>query len=211
MSQLLDPPSQQAARPVPAPARQPTDEPRDRLWTREEYDRLVELGLFQGQRLQLIEGRILHVSPQGPDHSIAIELAERVLRRWFPSGYRIRAQMPFWAADGSDPEPDLAVIAGDDPRAMRDHPSAAVFIVEVSDTTLRLDRAKARLYAASGVTDYWIVNLAARVIEVHREPLPGGGPATGPAYAKTTVLGPDDGIAPLASPTLPVKVAEFLP
>lgn len=83
----------------------------------------------------------------------------------------------------------------------------AVLVVEVSDTSLALDRRKARLYAMSGVADYWILNLIDRVLEGHREPLPGGGPENGPAYASMRVYQPDDAVAPLAA----VKVAELLP
>lgn len=184
-----------------------TDGPAERFWTREEWDRLVEMGFFNGERLELIEGRIVRISPQRVSHSVAVELVDRYLKQAFAAGYRIRSQLPFRSADGSEPEPDFAIIPGDDPRASSQHPSAAVLIVEISDTTLDHDRRKAGLYAASGVPEYWIVNLTSRTLEVHRNPpAPGGAPG----YADIRTLTERDRVSPLAA-NLEIPVAELLP
>jgi Uma2 family endonuclease len=181
-------------------------EPMDRLWTREEYYKLVDQGFFNDQRVELIEGRIVVMSPQRVPHSTAIELTDRYLRRAFPKGHRIRVQLPFHSMDGSEPEPDLAVIAGDDPRGATQHPSSALLIIEISDTTLEHDRNKARLYAGSGVGEYWIVNLVARSLEVYRQPS-----ATGQTYSDVRTLSENEKIIPLAAPNADVSVAELLP
>ena len=127
-----------------------------------QWDQLVESGLLAGQRLELVEGTVIRMFPQGVADCVAIELVDRYLRRAFPMGGRICSQMPFRSADGSEPAPDFAVIAGDDPRASKEHPSSAIMIVEISGTTLAHDRRKARLYATSGVPEYWILNLQVR-------------------------------------------------
>jgi Uma2 family endonuclease len=185
-------------------------EPVDRRWTREEYYRLAEEGYFVGQRVELIEGRILEMPAQGLPHTQAVELVENYARDAFGKGYRYRVQMPFRSADGSDPEPDLAVVPGT-PRDPADgHPRSAKLIVEVSDTTLRLDRRKAKLYAASNIADYWIINLLNGTLEVHRDPVTNPSDAT-PPYASVRVLSRDETIAPLAAPANPVKVADLLP
>src|SRR5438477_8242855 len=88
-------------------------EPTDRRWTREEYYRLAEEGYFFGQRVELIEGRIIEMPAQGLSHTVGVELFDRYVGSAFPVGYRHRVQMPFRAADGSDPEPDIAVVKGD--------------------------------------------------------------------------------------------------
>jgi Uma2 family endonuclease len=208
MSQTLSqPPVTQPAAATPRPVE---EEPVDRRWTRQEYDQLVDLGLFDGQRLELVEGRIIQMSPQNVSHRVGLELMDRFVRKAFPSGHRVCIQMPFRAADGSEPEPDVAVIPGD-PRGVTGHPSHAVLIVEVSDTTLRHDRNKARLYAASGVGDYWILNLVDRTLELYRDPLPGGGPPAGPAYATMRVLRPQDSIAPLAVPGCATTITDLFP
>jgi Uma2 family endonuclease len=204
MTQVLNKPAQQT----------PTlgsTEPSDRLWTREEYYKLVEQGFFDGQRVELIEGRIVELAPQRVPHRVSVELVDRYAGRAFPAQHCVRVQMPFRAADGSDPEPDVAVVPGDPRDSTVEHPSRAVLIVEVSESTLRHDRRKARLYAMSGVTDYWIINLIDRCLERHRDPLPGGGSPNGPAYASVKIYTPQESIAPLAAPAAMIAVAELLP
>jgi Uma2 family endonuclease len=188
----------------------PADEPADRLWTRDEYDRLVEQGFFDGQRVELVEGRIVEMPAQKVPHRVALELVDAYVRRAFPSGHRYCIQMPFRTAEGSEPEPDVAVVPGD-ARGSSEHPSSASLVVEVSDTTLRYDRHKARVYAASGVAEYWILNLVDRCLEVHRDPFPGGGTPNGPAYASVKIYAAADSIAPLAALGSAVTVAQLLP
>jgi Uma2 family endonuclease len=181
--------------------------PTERRWTRDEYYRLASQGYFDGQRVELIEGRIIEMSAQGLPHTQCVELIDLYVRAAFPTGHRVRIQMPFRCFDGSDPEPDVLVMAGSPRDRMTGHPTTAVLIVEVADTSLKLDRAKARVYAGSGISDYWIVNLLDGTIEVSREPVTG----SDPSYASVRVLGPDDLVSPLASPGSAVKVAELLP
>jgi Uma2 family endonuclease len=185
-------------------------EPVDRRWTREEYYRLADGGYFAGQRVELIEGRILEMPPHGLPHAASVELLTRFVSKAFPPGYRLRIQLPFRAADGSDPEPDVAVVAGDPRDPANGHPTSAILIVEVSDTSLRHDRRKARLYAASNVADYWIVNLLDGTLEVHRNPLESPSDTT-PPYASVRILTRDETIAPLGAPDATVKVADLLP
>jgi Uma2 family endonuclease len=181
-------------------------QPAEKLWTLEEWDRLVEIGLLDGQRLELIEGRIIQMSPQRAPHSAAIELVEEQLRRVYAKRYRIRPQLPFRTADGSEPEPDFAIIAGVDRRA-KQHPSAAVLIVEISDTTLRHDRYKARLYAMTAIPEYWIINLVGRNVEVHRDPRVS---KRAPGYQTVKTLNQHDRILPLGM-KIDIAVADLLP
>jgi Uma2 family endonuclease len=129
------------------------------------------------------------------------------MRRAFVTGHRVRSQLPFRSVDGSEPEPDLAVIAGDDPRASAEHPSSAVLIVEISDTTLEHDRRKARLYAASQIPEYWILNLVSRTLEVHRNPGSQNGVA---GYGEVRILKDRDRVSPLSS-SAEATVADLLP
>ncbi|HSV13272.1 MAG TPA: Uma2 family endonuclease [Tepidisphaeraceae bacterium] len=189
----------------PAPS-----EPTERRWTRREYYRLAEQGYFKGQRVELIEGRIIQMPPQGLPHTTGVELVDRAVRKAFLDGYRFRIQMPFRAADGSDPEPDVAIVKGD-PRDPADgHPTSAALIVEVSDTTLCHDRRKARLYAISGVSECWILTLADSTLEVYQNPMPSAGAADLP-YASIRQLRREDSLAPLAAPQGIIQVADLLP
>jgi Uma2 family endonuclease len=184
-------------------------EPSDRRWTRAEYHNLFDAGYFEGERVQLIEGRILVMPSMKLAHAFSLELTDRAVRRAFGDPYRVRIQMPFITADGSEPEPDVAVVAGN-LRDETDHPTKALLIIEIAETSLRLDRRKARLYSLSGVADYWIVNLVDRVVEVYREPIPGGGPADGTGYALVRCLSKSEFIAPLAVPSQGISIAELL-
>ncbi|HEV7785115.1 MAG TPA: Uma2 family endonuclease, partial [Thermoanaerobaculia bacterium] len=87
-----------------------------RHWTREEYERLVAEGFFQPEeRLELVDGIIFEMSPQSPPHAVAIRLARRALERVFSEGFDVLVQMPLALDDDSEPEPDLAVVRGQDP------------------------------------------------------------------------------------------------
>ncbi len=110
----------------------------------------------------------------------------------------------------SEPEPDVSVVAGRR-EDFTDHPSTAVFLVEVSDTSLSYDRhRKASLYACVGIQDYWIVNLVDRQLEVCRSPRPDNAQDFGHGYADRQVVLAPAALAPLALSTVPVAVADLL-
>ena len=147
---------------------------RTRRWTRFEYERLIDAGMFRpGERLELLDGKLVVREPQGSLHATAVGLIEDALRACFGSGWVVRVQMPIALDDESEPEPDVAVVAG----ARRDyelsHPARPALVVEVSESSLGQDRGdKAGLYARAGVPEYWIVNLVSRCLEVRRDPAP---------------------------------------
>ncbi len=184
-----------------------------RRWTREEYERLIETGIFHPEeRVELIDGELVVVTPQKSIHATAICLAEDVLRIAFGSGCNVRAQLPLALDPDSEPEPDVAVVAGT-PRDYRDaHPTAALLVVEVADTTLAFDRErKGSLYARAGIAEYWIVNLADRVLEVHRDPGPVPSAQYGWSYRATQRLSASDSVSPLAAPRARIAVSDLLP
>jgi Uma2 family endonuclease len=177
-----------------------TAEPRAKRWTREEFYLLAEQGYFRGRRVQLIDGEIIEMAPQGHSHSNTITYLNHWAVVAFGEDHLVRVQMPLNANAWSDPEPDIAVIVR---RKYADHPETAVLIIEVSDSSLLLDRRKAAIYAAAGIEEYWIVNLPEGQIEVHRRPV-----ASQERYEEVTVLKRGQTIAPLARPTAELKVAE---
>jgi Uma2 family endonuclease len=186
------------------------DEPTPRRWTREEYYRMGELGLFHGQRVELIEGEIMVLSPQNWPHTSTVARVEEVLRRVLGTAFWVRTQFPLNLST-SDPEPDVSVVAGR-LQDYSDHPTTAVLIVEVSDSTLAYDRTrKASLYARAGIADYWIVNLVNNQVEVHRDPRPDPAQFYGHGYASVIVLVPPAVVNPLASPQVSLAIADLLP
>ena len=186
---------------------------RTRQWTRAEYDRLIEIGVFPpGDPVELLGGELIVAEPQSSPHYTAIRLVEDALRRAFGADWQIRTQGPIALDDESEPEPDVAVAAGSVRDYSREHPARPVLVVEVSVSSLPLDRShKGSLYARAGLADYWIVNLVSRVLEVYREPVADAAAAFGWRYGSTRTLGADAAVAPLAAPDTLVPVADLLP
>jgi Uma2 family endonuclease len=184
-----------------------------RKWTRLEYERLVEAEILgPDDRIELLGGQMIVKEPQYSPHATAIQLVQRVLDRAFGPGWSVRPQLPIALAEDSEPEPDVCVVRGD-PRDYRDaHPERPVLIVEVSLSRLGFDREhKGSLYARAGITDYWIVNLADRRVEIYREPVPDGAAPFGWRYGRSVTLGPEERISPLAAPAAEIAVADLLP
>jgi Uma2 family endonuclease len=176
-----------------------------RRWTREEYERLVEQGFFHPEeKIELVDGVILEMSPQSRRHAMGVLLIHGALSPLFSEGFHIQSQMPMALGSDSEPEPDLAVIPGgplDYPDA---HPSEAVLIVEVADSSLLRDRKKASLYARAEIPEYWLENLVDGCLEVYREPKDG-------TYTSRRVLHAGESVSPLSRPEARIPVANLLP
>ncbi len=175
-----------------------------RRFTREEYYRIAETGVFDGERVELIEGEVVQMSPIGPAHGEAVTLMAEVLWRLFGEGYRVRVQMPLSLGD-SEPEPDVAVVAGK-PGDYRDaHPTSAVLVVEVAQSSLDYDRVvKGGLYAQAGIAEYWLVNLEERCVEVYRDPSADRG------YRFKRIYTPGETFSCLQKPDSPISVDSVL-
>jgi Uma2 family endonuclease len=183
-----------------------------RRWSKAEYYRLGELGFFHGQRVELLEGRIMVLSPQNPPHASTVLQVAALLGNLFGAGYHVRPQVPLDLGQTTEPEPDVAVVAGTLQQFLTAHPTSAALIVEVSDTNVSYDRKrKGSLYARAGVADYWIVNLVRRRLEVYRAPVPDANEVYGHRYSARTDLTPPAVVSPLALPQASVPVADLLP
>jgi Uma2 family endonuclease len=175
-----------------------------RRWTLKEYDKMIAAGMFApGERVELVDGEILQMTPQGSVHATVIQLVHDALRLAFGPAYSIRPQLPIALAPDSEPEPDLAVVMGNPMVYWDAHPATALLLVEVSDTTLEHDRRrKGSLYARVDIQDYWIVNLIDRCLEVYREPHQG-------SYRSCQRFFAGDSLAPLAAPEALISVADI--
>jgi Uma2 family endonuclease len=184
-----------------------------RRWTRDEYDRMIDAGVLTPEdRVELIDGEIVTLTPQKSRHATAVSLAENALRQAFGALGHVRTQLPLALDPTSEPEPDVAVVTGS-PRDYRDaHPSTALLIVEVADTSLVFDRTtKASLYARVGIADYWLLNLVDEVIEVHRNPQRSTDTPPAWRYEAVERYGRRERLAPLARPDHFIGVEEVLP
>jgi Uma2 family endonuclease len=183
-----------------------------RRWKRVEYDRLVNLGVFEGEPIELIGGQLVVAEPQYPYHASAISAADYAVRAILPPGWIVRIQLPVSLDDESEPEPDLVVVRGR-PADYRDsHPARPVLAVEVAESSLDFDRQhKGSLYARAEIQDYWIVNLVDRILEVYRDPGPDSSAAYGWRYRSVTTLAPPAVVVPLAFTATQVAVLDLLP
>ena len=186
---------------------------RIRQWTRAEYDRLIELGVFRpGDPVELLGGELVVAEPQSGPHYTAIYLAEDALRAAFGPGWVIRTQAPIALDDHSEPEPDVAVAQGTPREYAGAHPARPVLIVEVALASVVLDRDhKGSLYARAQLEDYWIVNLVDRALEVYRQPTRDSASVFGWRYGSRQRLPAESSITPLAAPGVSVRVSDLLP
>jgi Uma2 family endonuclease len=169
---------------------------------REEYDQLVELGRFQGEKIELLYGELVHMSPIGARHTSAVQELGALLIRALEGRATVRIQSPFAALDTSEPEPDVAVVPLG--RYAEAHAAEAYLIIEVAESSLAFDRiVKQRLYAESRVPEYWVVNVAEKCIEVYREP-------KAEAYARLERIGHGGSIAPERFPDVVIRVADVI-
>ena len=184
---------------------------RTRRWSRVEYERLVDLGVFKpGERLELLDGFLVVREPQNAPHATAVRAVEEALRQAFGPGWDVRPQLPVALDDDSEPEPDVAVVPGSYRDYGAAHPARPALLVEISGSTLASDRRKGGLYARAGVHEYWIVNLLDAVLEVYRRPTASTLSRFGWAYAETQVLRRGEAVMPLAAPGSRVAVDDLL-
>ncbi len=144
-----------------------------RLLSVDDYHRMIEVGILdEDERLELLEGVIVAMTPQSPAHARCIRRLTRLLTRRLGDEHEVSVQLPLTLGRRNEPEPDLAVVRADDAPIGR-HPGTAVLVIEVARESLRKDRSvKGALYARSVIPEYWIVNLETRVVEVFSDPDP---------------------------------------
>lgn len=176
--------------------------PRYRPLRRVEYDQLIALGAFRDEKIELLEGFLVPMSPIGPPHSSTVQKLDKLLQLALAGRATIRAQNPFSALELSEPEPDIAVVPTGEYDAA--HPDQAYLIIEVADSSLGVDRSiKLRLYAACRVPEYWIVNLVEGHIEVYREP-------SGDTYTKVERYPRGSSLSLLQFPDVAVEVSSLI-
>ena len=177
-----------------------------RTWTIDEYHQMLRAGILTSdERVELLSGKILQMSPQEPPHSATTRRASRYLDRLLASLADVRTQLPVTLGPDSEPEPDIAIVCFDVNEYADYHPSVdeIYWVIEVSDTTLRKDRdQKAAIYGKVGISEYWILDVKTRQAYILREPNNEG-------YGFEDCLTPDDSVCPLAFPSLKIALAEL--
>jgi Uma2 family endonuclease len=178
-----------------------------RVLTVAEYHRMAEAGILtERDRVELIEGELIAMSPIGSEHSGTVNALNRTLVRAVGDRAIVAVQNPVQLDDLSEPEPDFALLKprDDDYRRATPRPHEVLLIIEVADTSLAYDRAvKRSLYARHGIPEFWIVNLAAKQVEVCRSP-------TGEQYASVSHVGREAVLEPQLLPGATIPVSALL-
>lgn len=169
---------------------------------RVEYENLAQLGRFEDERVELLSGMLVTMTPPGPRHASAVDRLTRLLVQAAGERAIVRVQNPLALSDDSEPEPDLALVRPGD--YSEQHPGQAWLVIEVAESSQNKDRRiKAPLYAAAGVQEYWLVDVVARQVEVFREP-------TAHGYASVSRHLPGESVTLEALPGVEIAVSDIM-
>ncbi len=145
-----------------------------RSFTIDEYHRAIEIGIIQdGERVELISGQIFNMAAKGTRHTVSTREIFKRLLNLIGNLADVQSQDPITLPDRSEPEPDIVIARLRADNYVNSHPTPAdiILVIEVADSTLNFDRnTKAALYAAAGISEYWIVNLVDDRLEIYRQP-----------------------------------------
>jgi len=172
--------------------------------SRDEYYQMFDAGIIEGERVELLRGLVVTMSPQSSRHMNAVVRMTRALILRLGDRADVRPQGPIAVSEHSEPEPDIAVTPhNDDPDA--EHPSTALLVIEVSVSSLRKDtQVKPAIYAEAGVDEYWVVDLENDRVLVYAEPVDG-------RYRSERVATVDERLAVPGYPDVSLAVTEILP
>ncbi|XZO01037.1 MAG: Uma2 family endonuclease [Microcoleus sp.] len=179
-----------------------------KIWTVEEYHRMIEAGILnEDDNIELLDGRIVEMSPQTPIHAATTQRSDRYLQHLLRDLAEIRVQLPITLAT-SEPEPDIAVVCIDPGGYGDHHPNSReiLLLIEVSYSTLQIDRREKNLiYARANIAEYWILDLAGRQAYIYRNPAPVG-------YESEIVIADNAVMRMLAFPEIEISFSQlFLP
>ncbi|HEX5110588.1 MAG TPA: Uma2 family endonuclease [Vicinamibacterales bacterium] len=170
---------------------------------RAEYDRLVETGAFANERVELLEGALVTMTPQDAAHAHTVQRLAEALTVALSGRAIVRSHSPLALLDDSEPGPDVAVAPSGDYSSA--HPSAAWLVVEVSGTSHRRDRlVKGALYARGHVEEYWLFDLVERAVEVYRQ-------SDGTRFTSATRYDERATLHPLRFADVDISILDMLP
>jgi len=179
-----------------------------RRFTLDEYHRMGEVGILRpDDRVELIEGEIIQMTPIGSLHAATVTRIYEFFVRRLGERATVRSQNPLVIPDReSEPEPDVMLLTRRTDFYARAHPEPpdVRLLIEVADSSLRYDRlTKVPLYARAGVAEAWVVDVDHRRVEIHRRP-------TARGYQDVRTPGPEERFSPLAFPDVAVAIADLL-
>ncbi|HEY3108565.1 MAG TPA: Uma2 family endonuclease [Chloroflexota bacterium] len=178
--------------------------PTSRSFTFDEYMAMGRAGILdEDERVELILGRIVEMSPIGDPDSECVRHSNQLFVRLVGDAGMVSPQLPIRIGDHSAPQPDIAILRPGSYRDRTPAPEDILLLIEIADSSIAYDRAiKGPLYAAAGIPEYWILDLTTSTLAVYREPATDG-------YRSLQTIAADGAVAPLAFPT-DVRVADLL-
>ena len=178
-----------------------------RLFSVDEYHRMAEAGILgEDDRVELLEGEIVEMTPIGSRHAACVKRLNRIFSQRAGERVLISIQDPIRLGERSEPQPDLALLRFREDFYSSGHPGPGdvLLVVEVAETSAEYDREiKVPLYARYGVPEVWLVDLEGGAVEVYRDPSPEG-------YRKAQILRPGSRLSPSSLPDLHLLVEEIL-
>jgi Uma2 family endonuclease len=176
----------------------------ERLLLRAEYERMAAEGGFRDERVELLFGRVVAMTPIDPPHRWSTYLASKRIAAIVGDRAHVFCQTSFAASDISEPEPDVFVVPTG-PDYWREAPTRALLVIEVASSSLARDRTiKRDLYALAEVDEYWIVDLARGCVEVYRD-------RRGGRWESLATHHRGAAIAMIAFPDATIAVSEIVP
>jgi Uma2 family endonuclease len=174
-------------------------------WTLEDYHRMIEAGVLDDRPVELLQGEIVEMSPEGEPHAYYSDEAADYLGELLGRRAKIREGKPITLPDDSEPEPDIAIVQplGVEYLAHHPYPENIFWLIEFSNSSLAKDtEVKSKVYAEAGIPEYWLINLRKMELMVYRQPVDGG-------YQSNVTLTQGE-ITPLAFQEVAVSVARLL-
>jgi Uma2 family endonuclease len=173
-------------------------------WTIDRYHQAIESGVFDGQNIELLRGELIQMPPEGEAHVYFSERAAEILRRILAGQAQIREGRPVTLPNGSEPQPDVAIVRPLDTVYLEHHPypENIFWLIEYSYSTLSYDVGDKQIaYAHADISEYWVVDLQGLEVVVFRDPAPAG--------YRTVTKFVDGQVSPLAFPNLSIDVRRF--
>lgn len=173
-------------------------------WSLDDYHRMIETGLLADRSVELINGEIIQMSPEGVAHSFYCRGTAKYLRSILGDKAEISEAHPIVLLDDSEPEPDIAIIQAPDTRYQTRHPQSSdiFWLIEIANSTLSKDLSvKQSLYARSGILEYWVMNLQLNELVVFRN-------FSADGYESETHLNSGK-ISPLAFPDISIEISRL--
>ncbi|MDJ0712863.1 MAG: Uma2 family endonuclease [Prochloraceae cyanobacterium] len=172
-------------------------------WSVEDYHRIISAGIFKERRVELLDGEIVEMSPEGPLHRYTNDALAEYLRTLLGSSAKVFEAHPITLAN-SEPEPDIAIVKA--PRSLyrsrHPYPEDIYWLIEISDSTLSYDLdEKKKVYARSQIEEYWVVDITAKKLTIFRQPL-------GEEYQSKTEYTTGK-ISPVTFPDLEIDIDEI--